>query len=405
MLRSSGLRTLTLTERVPAECRLAPGDVAFLLAEHRTHLELLPTGRRDRYRLRPFGVVGVLVAPTCRLVIRPKIPLRSLFHLLDPTAAWPGAVDQSTPAPANDLLGFLAGQLACCLAERVAAGLHRAYAERSERAAFLHGRLDVAAQMREPPGRKDRLHCRYEDFTPDVPCNQLVKATAERLMRSSLLEENVRAGLTQALHGFEAVSSVPLDVTAFDAALPAGVNEAYQPLFELCRLLAEGLGPTEAAGSTTCPAFLLPMERLFERYVTRGVQEAFAGRERYRVAVQPLLLANRPLPGQPNVEMRPDVLVYRDGNPALAVDAKWKRAPRTALIPTDLYQVLAYCTALGVPRAALVYPGPSDRTWTYELVNGPVRVTIHRLRVTADEAGCQRSLLRLGVRLRRSAQG
>jgi len=41
------------------------------------------------------------------------------------------------------------------------------------------------------------------------------------------------------------------------------------------RLLADALGPSDVGGTTPFPAFLLDMERVFERYVTRGVTEAF----------------------------------------------------------------------------------------------------------------------------------
>jgi 5-methylcytosine-specific restriction enzyme subunit McrC len=391
-------RTLWLTERVPTECRLSSADVAFLLAEHRGHLELLPTGRRQRYRLRPLGHVGVIVAPSCRLVIRPKIPVRNLFHLLDPTAPLPATPDQVTPAPDGDLLDFLAGQLAQRLTERATTGLHREYAERAEQGPFLHGRLDVSAQLRDAPGRKEQLHSHYDDFTADVPCNQVPKATAEWLIRSPLLGETVRGALLQALQGFDGVRSVPLDLSA---AMMDAVREEYRPLLDLCRLLAEGLRPGNAAGAMPGPAFLLDMERVFERYVTRGVEEALAGRDRLVLSVQPLYVANRPMPGQPDVEMRPDVMIHRDGRAALLVDAKWKRLPKNALVTSDLYQMLAYGTALGVPRAALVYPGRRDRVWNYELGDRPVRVEVHVLRVAGDVEACARSLRRLGQRLRR----
>ncbi len=42
-------------------------------------------------------------------------------------------------------------------------------------------------------------------------------------------------------------------------------RSGYGPLLDLCRLLADALGPTDAAGTTACPAFLLDMERVFEQ--------------------------------------------------------------------------------------------------------------------------------------------
>jgi len=71
-----------------------------LLAEHRAHVELLPTGRHGYYRLTPTGHVGTIVCPTCRLLIRPKIPLENLFYLLDPAAPVRIVEDQITPVPA-----------------------------------------------------------------------------------------------------------------------------------------------------------------------------------------------------------------------------------------------------------------------------------------------------------------
>src|SRR6516164_10203584 len=90
-------RTLVLTERVPHVARLTAADVAFLLENHRPHVEVLPTGRRDRYQLTALGCVGVLGTPTCRLVIHPKIPLANVFAMLDPLAEAPAANDAVTP--------------------------------------------------------------------------------------------------------------------------------------------------------------------------------------------------------------------------------------------------------------------------------------------------------------------
>jgi hypothetical protein len=72
---AGGPVTLHLTERVPRVYGLTPADVEFLLAEHRTRPRLVPTARPGYYRLTSLGHVGTLVAPHCRLVIQPKVPL------------------------------------------------------------------------------------------------------------------------------------------------------------------------------------------------------------------------------------------------------------------------------------------------------------------------------------------
>jgi 5-methylcytosine-specific restriction enzyme subunit McrC len=392
--------SILLRERVPRECRLSRADVDFLLAEHRAHVDVVPIHHRGRYRLTATGHVGTILLPTRRLVIRPKIPLASLFHLLDPASPPAIVADRTATIPGSEALGFLAGRLAALLAERTAAGLHRGYAERLERGPFLQGRIDVAAQVREGRARKDSLHCRFEEFTTDVPCNQLPKAVAELVLRSPLAGERTRSLLRQSLGAFVGIQAAALGPDSFALPEPDRLTESYRPLLDLCRLLADGLAPGSRDGATASPAFLLDMERVFERYVTRGVVHEFAGRSRYRVDVQPRHLANHPVAGQPDIQMRPDLVLSYHGEPQVIVDCKWKDLAGSPLVTDDLYQVLAYCTALGVGRAVLVYPGKRTRTWDYEMSRTPIRLTVCTLRTVGERERCARSLRRLGRMLR-----
>jgi 5-methylcytosine-specific restriction enzyme subunit McrC len=379
---------------------LSAADVRFLLERHPTHLNLSPTGRRNCYRITPAGHVGVIAAPDTRLIIRPKVPLRSLFFLLDPGTAVTITDDRTTPVPGDETLTFLTSRLVQLLEERVAAGLHRGYTERAEQGSFLQGQLDVAAQLREVSPRRDQLHCRFEEFTADVLCNQLPKATAERVLRSPLIPEGVRSILRRALSPFESVGTTPLHADAFAAVTLNRLTESYRPLLDLCRLLVEGLGPSEDTGEFHCPTFLLDMERIFERHVTAAVVRGFANRERFAVAVQPWFRVAEPDASHPEVRIQPDVVVSRDGRPWLVVDAKWKRPGKIPLVTDDFYQVLAYCSALGVKRAALVYPGRRNRRWIYRVAQSGVCVEVYTLRVIGERAECEAAVVRLGRRLR-----
>jgi 5-methylcytosine-specific restriction enzyme subunit McrC len=46
---------------------------------------------------------------------------------------------------------------------------------------------------------------------------------------------------------------------------------------------------------------------------------------------------------------------YRHGAPAAVADAKYKAESPSGYPNADLYQMLAYCTALGLPRGHLIY--------------------------------------------------
>jgi 5-methylcytosine-specific restriction enzyme subunit McrC len=387
-------RTLILTERRPHIARLAPGDVAFLLEHHRGHLEVLPTGRRNRYRLTALGCVGVLICPTCRLVILPKIPLTNVFAMLDPLAAVPAESDRIAPEAGTEALDFLAGQLAHRMTERVTEGLHRAYQERYEQGTVLHGRLDLPAQMREAPGRKDLLHSQYDELSADIPCNRAVKATAEAVSASPLLGAEARAALRQALVGLENVSSVPLSLRFWDSAEAERLPVDYRPLLDLCRLLADSLTLNDTAGNTRAPSFLLNLERVFEMHVTRGIAGAFAQSRSHTVAVQATHRVNEPIADQPDLTIRPDLTIDCDGRTVLVIDAKWKRLPKNAET-ADLYQVLSYGTMLGAEDVALVYPGRRWSVREYRFTHTPLRLMICTLQVGSTRRACLRSVRRL----------
>jgi 5-methylcytosine-specific restriction enzyme subunit McrC len=393
--------TFVLTERRTAVCRLGVRDVEYLLAEHRGHVRLTPTAHPHQYRLTPLGHVGVIVGPGCRLVIRPKIPLRNLFTLLDPTGPVPLVEDHTRPTQGGEELDYLAGRLARLLGERAAAGLHRAYTERAERGPFLQGRLDVAAQVRELR-EKAHLHCTYEEFTPDVPLNQLPKATAQLALRSPLLDERVRGALRRVLEAYTTVSDIAVGPESFVAAACDRLSEPYRPLLDLCRLLVASLGPGATSGTTPYPAFLLDMEQVFEAYVTEGVRAALVERGAFGLAVQPLYVVKAAPRGRPEVQLRPDFTVDRAGRPVLVGDAKWKRLAGGGPRSRDVHQVLAYCTVTGARHGVLVYPGGQRQSWRYSLGNG-VWLTVHSLPVHGSRAQCVRALQGLGRSIRRTA--
>jgi 5-methylcytosine-specific restriction enzyme subunit McrC len=392
------MNTLILTERQTDECRLDDKDLEFLLTAHGSHLRIVPTRRRDIYRVTPTRLIGTIGAPATRLVIRPKLPLRSLFHLLDPETEVSLSEATANLTEGTEALDFLAWRLARLLGERLASGLHRGYAERSTQGPFLLGRLDLAAQMRDSPVR-DRLHCLRDELTPDILCNQLPRATLECVLRCSLLPDRTVRELERVLPGLQGISPVELSPVGFLAA--AGqAPAAYRSLLGLCRLLAEGL-LSEGAGATVAgPTFLLDLGKVFESYVQRGVREAFAG-NKVTVVEQGWSTANEPVPGQPDLLFCPDVTLWAGDEPWAVVDAKWKRLPPQGNITADVYQVLAYCAALGAGRAVLVYPARRDSSRTYRLSRTGLRLEEHSLRVTANPDGCRRSLRRLGRTLRR----
>ncbi len=347
---------------------------------------------RGTYRLTPRGCVGVIDALTTRIDIEPKIPLANVLHLLDPDGAL--AVPPLTAGRApRGLIEALAGRLMALLMERVAAGLRPGYVEREDALPYLRGRLNVSAQVR---AAQDKLHCRFDDFSVDTPWNRQVKAVVRLLFDSRLVGSEIEINLRHALSAFSEVS----DETASDAALGGWLDEPlisdYRPLIELSRVLCAALD-----GRGVRPAFLIDLERVFERYIARGLWRFFAGGD-VQVEAQPWLTLDGPTPpGWPPLGLRPDIVLRRDGRSIAVIDVKWKRLTRGPEVD-DLHQALAYARLLETGRAVLVYPGACN--WRHEYDAADTRLGLHRLRVVGLPERCNAALARWAARLMRETE-
>src|SRR5262249_45748339 len=137
----------------------------------------------------------------------------------------------------------------------------------------LVGALDLSAQLRQSPFRKDQLHGRLDDLTPLLSCNLVPRRLAALL--SPLVGAAGRASLEQAIISYGRIPDGPLPAELLAGLDAPDTPAEYRPLLALCRLLADSLAPSPLAGQAAAPALLVSLERLFERHVIRAVSEAF----------------------------------------------------------------------------------------------------------------------------------
>lgn len=86
------------------------------------------------------------------------------------------------------------------------------------------------------------------------------------------------------------------------------------------------------------------------------------------------------------VEMRPDLVWQVNGQPVAVVDAKYKQEKPSGYPYADLYQVLAYCTALCLPRGHLVYARGSADPARHVVRYSGIEIVCHALDLTFPPA-------------------
>ncbi|MGB6059668.1 MAG: hypothetical protein WBF71_15545, partial [Microthrixaceae bacterium] len=101
------------------------------------------------YEISADSYVGTVVTPEVSVLIRPKVPLHNLFHLLGvapPTLAG----QQFNFAVDRDLLVIMASVFAHSVDRATMRGVLRGYRHTEERLLSPRGRIDIVEQMRRP---------------------------------------------------------------------------------------------------------------------------------------------------------------------------------------------------------------------------------------------------------------
>lgn len=347
----------------PSERRLA--DQLRATSETRLGIEELRTG----IRITATSWVGVVRFEQFDVRVVPKLAagntgLVDLIEFatdLDALRRLPAARDLATEG--LGLLDLLALLLAEAAGRLLTAGLYRDYVEQEDDLPVIRGRILLERQLRHHFGRLDRVACRFDEQDCDTWENRLV-AAGLRVCAARATHPAIRRRLRILKEVFEQVCDPEqLDLTSGLDGSYHRLNEHYRDAHGLARLILQGLGTRDllAPGATSCFAFLLDMNRLFEDFVVRFVQhavEATAGEVRYQARDRSIIWDVGT--GRPYAAVIPDVLIRRRDGLIIPVDAKYKLYDERRIAPSDIYQCFLYASAyasLSTPRALLIYPG------------------------------------------------
>ena len=111
------------------------------------------------------------------------------------------------------------------------------------------------------------------------------------------------------------------------------------------------------------------------------------------------------LDAEREISLRPDLVWYPSpGHPGVVVDAKYKAESVAGFPNPDVYQMLAYCSALRLPVGHLVYAKGFDKIRGYRLpytgLDGAgVEVVAHALDLSKEPEGLLRQVEELAARI------
>ena len=357
-----------------------------------------------RKALRARGVVGVIAAEGCALEILPKIDVpgskeesdaairRRLIQMLAVAFDIRIDVDALTALAwqSDTILEILIRTFTNKLADALRRGMPRRYIEQNDDLPNLRGSLDVVRQFTRHAVNPSRLACRFDELSPDIALNQIMKAALARLMRVSRSVHNQRQ-LHECYLAYADISEVSRSRLKWNAVRLDRTNRRWGELVEFARMFLSEQFQTSTIGDSSGYALLFDMGVLFEKYIGQLVRGAVESPSQVslqggrRPCLTRLPDPTKAETERPAFQTKPDILIRSGKKVVQIIDTKWKRIsartddPKDGVSQADVYQMMVYAQLYKPRRLTLFYPHHG------ELPNGEGLQAKYRINGTDSE--------------------
>jgi 5-methylcytosine-specific restriction enzyme subunit McrC len=356
-------------------------------------VDVLPAGN-DRWQLRPVERVGVVRIGELDVVVEPKVGQEGLLFLLG-YASNPGFRPEDVEAvERDDLLPVLAESLARQVESATRRGVLQGYVTLDEALPVVRGRLRAADQMGRRPGALLPIEVTYDDYSVDVPENRIIRSAVRRMMAVPRVRPEIRQRLGHLDGRLDGVTPL-IPGEPLPGWQASRLNQQYVPAVRLAEIVLRHISAEFGEAGVPVASFVVDMAKVFEDFVTTALQEATANYPGRTEGQYPVNLATGG-----GVPMRPDVVHLAGGRAQAVFDAKYKiESERRGVPNADVYQMLAYCTALHLDRGYLVYAKGQGESLVHRIVNTDPAIEIiqHPLDLADSPTGLMTQVDRLAV--------
>ena len=265
-------------------------------------------------------------------------------------------------------------------------GLKSGYEQKQENEKFFKGKLLFSQHIKHNFAHAERFFVEYEEFTVNRPENRLIKTTLAFLRGVSRVEAN-RRDLHRLSMIFEDVEKSTHIQSDFQKCTGGRNMREYETVLSLCKIFLSGYSFSTYVGKHNTVALLFPMEKLFESYIAKKLQESDK-LEAWEISTQH---SGQYLFDEPKMFLlKPDIFLASKDGKKIILDTKWKVLSNNAsehygISQADMYQMYAYYHRYKVDKVMLVYPQvnlPFPLSWK---INGQEIISAHFIPYERDK--------------------
>jgi 5-methylcytosine-specific restriction enzyme subunit McrC len=302
---------------------------------------------RGVVQLRPqLNRVGAVAVGGDELLVNPKAPFSSVLFMLA-YARDPGFRPDEVSGGGTALFPAIAETYARLMERALGRGVLQGYRRVDESALTVRGRIRFSDQIARRGGQMLPIELTVDDYTTDIAENQILRAGARLLLAMPRVTEDSRRRLVH-LESRLAEVSLLTSGGVLPAWQPSRLNSRYHPALQFAESILRRINPSTTGDGQPVASFVVNMAEAFEGFVTAALSASFAEASGGVSIAQYVTHLDE----ERAQVIRPDFVHAVGGLPRIVVDAKYKTG--TARVE-DLYQMLAYCTVLGLDEGTLVY--------------------------------------------------
>jgi 5-methylcytosine-specific restriction enzyme subunit McrC len=352
------MTTVTITEWTPHTINLDSEQAEALRRLH-PRLDVRWDGP-DTWTVTSAGVVGAARVAGLELVLRPRLPVARVLWLLGYALGAPFADGEAALAREPTLTDAFADMYLRSLRAAMRRGLQMGYQPREEALMTVRGRIRMTDQARRRFGLVVPAEVAYDDYTTDTDANRVLKAALQKIGQVPLRSPDLRRRVAVAKTTFASVSDVRFDPIQLPEFSHTRLDQHYRSPLVLANLILRSGGVDLKAGAVEVPALLFDMWRIFQDFLFEALRPLLPANHAWKAQAPLALDEDR------KVRLLPDLSLWLDRRCVGIGDAKYKHTEQGE--ESDLYQLLAYCIATGLPTGTLIY------------ADGPSHGIVHRVR-------------------------
>lgn len=273
----------------------------------------------------------------------------------------------------NSLLDILAKVFSKKLLNELQKGLYREYVSKEEALSMIKGKILISKSIKENTINKNKMNCKYDEFTEDNLFNAILKR-AINVILFSIKNNDVKKELNIINNIFNDISDIYISNNIILNYKLNRMNNRFLECFTLAKLILLNSSMDKSLGKENGFSILFEMNYLYEEYIGVLLKEVFNNTNiSINTQEKSRYLLWNTLKERNEIALKPDIVIYKDNKPKVIIDTKWKSSSinnREIYSQSDIYQMYAYITTYTeCEECILLYPKFEDISHSYWKLN------------------------------------